>query len=138
MLTTLARFEHFEIVTLGSSNTRMPEVNAMFTGWLKDWAAERDTTTTGSNVSRTPAMNRLPSNRRSCGPPQCITPAPTAEFTELSRVRVGASSSRTPGSPSLSKPRTRSLTPPIRSTVKTTQRSGADRATHGKQRSSPL
>lgn len=39
----LARFEHFDVITIGSSKVVGPTVYAEFIAWLEDWAAERDT-----------------------------------------------------------------------------------------------
>ncbi len=43
LLASLSSFEHFHVVTVGSSEVRKPEVYARFIATLEDWAVERDT-----------------------------------------------------------------------------------------------
>lgn len=43
VLSHLAQFEHFHVVTVGTSEVSKPAVYARFVAYLEDWAADRDT-----------------------------------------------------------------------------------------------
>lgn len=43
LLTKLARFEHFTVLTVAMKTTRKPEIYSGFLAYLEDWAEERDT-----------------------------------------------------------------------------------------------
>lgn len=86
MLSHLARFSDFHVVTIGSPLTATPTVYAQFVARLEDWAVGEDTHRMvfydGHRVCTTQVSSPRLTSWTSCGRPLCGMPRRTGERTE--------------------------------------------------------